>query len=618
MTELYVDDQRVIMEPKDFKLTFENPYISSSGEYTLEVELPLDCMPNRKVFGSIGRMEVRKEAVRYKARLMADNVAMLIGTATVTQVSDTSVKLQLLGGNSAVNFAATTDKVYIDEIDYGMLDFLSLPGEKGWGVVDFKPITTNEELNRILGMIEIRWDPMRYANCANSQFAFMPIYDETNEYVKNRTSFATDGMGSFCQTMANAIQPNLLFLVRKVVERFGYTLSAEMDREPWNRIYVATVRKALRFKEVLPHWTVREFLDEVQNFLDCTFVFDSRTMTAEMVSNADYLREGDQIFQPEDTFTCELLDDDDDPDKTLSSSNIEYDMGSSVEHQYDALSDELKKAFTHKAYGSFKELEKEVGGMSQLQRKLYIFDCPEGCYVWATDGDTDDDNGTWYLHQVDQFGPLIRDEESDESISLRICPVGISVDNPMSIYRYRYDGSRYHYSKIADCPTQMLSMENVMGDEESQAYSACVWASISGEEETPADEQKEDRLQVFFIDSMIQLVYQPDTQMSTAYPMPFTDYLDKTSFGGHTVRHEPWSMSLRQSGAQVYVGQLHTDSVRPRMRSEMQITFLADSLPDIRRVFIFNNKRYLCKKYEVTVMPTGIDRIIKGYFFELI
>ncbi len=646
MTELYIEGHKVIIESKDIKVTCENPFFSSSGEYTLEVELPLNNYINKQVFGSIDRFEVSKHSKKYEARLIADNIAVINGTATLTQVTEKSVKIQLFGGNSAVNFEANIEKVYIDEIDYGELDFTKVQGDltvTTWaGVRKSDGELAKNKVSRILAI----WDSSRIAYCGNiNQFMMMPIYDETNETVKNLTGLYI-GDNVRAHTGGMAVQPNLFYVIRKVIEHFGYRLTKnELDTEPWNRIFIANARASMLMGDCLPHWTVTDFLKEVEYFFNCTFVFSSKTKTAEIITNKNYFRQDIQSYPAEDTYSCELLGDDDEPEKNIASSNLKYDVSDSDEHKYDTLSDEIRLGYKHKKYSSRSEMVTAITAMGNADRRKYIFDCPEGSFVWATDGDTvDNDYDTghfgpgrrdsapaatseseWHIKQVDQFGALVRDEKSDDYLELKICPVAMTIEQTVNVFQIKKDGNTSNhggrYDLIAKCSAQMPCMQNPAGDDCSQRHSTCVWSAIIGEEDLEKQEDKEDRIQVFFVGDMLQYINKEGAAQDKKLPFPmvFTDYIDKAvSFDGYQNQHESWSMSLRQCGANAYIGQLHDIDISFNVKAEMQITFLSNRLPDIRKLFMFRNKKYVCKKYEVNITSNGIDNIIKGYFYEML
>lgn len=114
MIELYLNNQRVFTDTSEtVKLTKENPYFTQSGSYTLDVSIPMDILENRQFFKNIQSLQVTKKTDKMDATLIVDNHLLLSGSAVVNSISDTTVKVQLLGGNSDVNFIANNGDIYI-------------------------------------------------------------------------------------------------------------------------------------------------------------------------------------------------------------------------------------------------------------------------------------------------------------------------------------------------------------------------------------------------------------------------------------------------------------------------------------------------------------------------
>ena len=68
---------------------------------------------------TVSRQDVAKPTRQYKARLMYNNRTVLDGAANITQITNHSVKLQLLGQLAMHNSNDKEDRVYIDELDLG-------------------------------------------------------------------------------------------------------------------------------------------------------------------------------------------------------------------------------------------------------------------------------------------------------------------------------------------------------------------------------------------------------------------------------------------------------------------------------------------------------------------
>lgn len=594
MTELFLkkddtDWQKVIFSTQGsgFKLTRENPYFTESESYTLDVSLPMDILENRRFFGNLQRIDTTKKADKYQCRLMIDNHSMLDGTARISQVTESTVKVQLLGGNSELNFLSKEEGAYIDEMDLGLINLFFIIDYKGQILED---------------------------SDSDSIAAFMPVYDETNSVVSNCKTYDTatkkwKGLVNATTGIVSAPQPNLLYILKAVLHVSGYTLKqCDIDTEPWNRLYIASAKGTDYLAHALPHWTVGEFLSELCKLFNCTLSIDSSAKTVSVVSNTAFFRDTAKTsLLPVDEYTAEM--DDDDSTEALASSNIEYDMSSSSEHVYDILTTEVRDIIPHKTYDSIGSLRSDFAFLSGADKMRSLFICPTGTFIgWA---DKDVENPTPRLVQVDFFAPLIRDSKNDSAISLKICPVALAY----------IDDALYYGGSNPDTPRMsctVISMENPTGNEFPWDSDNNVTAQDFIEGTESADKaEKEDRLQLFFVDDVQQLSYvQSGADKGKTVPilMPFTDcgYIANT-----LTPHRPWSLALTRSDATHYLGQLHNTGLTFNTKAKHTIKFIADRMPDTTTVFHIRGKLYGCEKIEANVTEEGLDKLMTGYFYEM-
>ena len=98
------------------KVTYENQFVKDSGSYTYDISFPLDIADNRKVFGNVQRMDVKKNLADFEeCRLYADNRLIISGKGTVTSITNTTVKVQIVGGKSRIKYNSKFEKHHIDE-----------------------------------------------------------------------------------------------------------------------------------------------------------------------------------------------------------------------------------------------------------------------------------------------------------------------------------------------------------------------------------------------------------------------------------------------------------------------------------------------------------------------
>lgn len=640
MTQIYLDDTQLYMADSNIKLTRENAYFSQSGSYTLDVQLPLDIPQNKMFFGNIGRLETTKHNVKYKARLTVDNVDVLNGSATITNISDNAVKVQLLGGYSDINFLAKFGEEYIDNINYGNIN---VPAGFSTFVAGGSKATvpTVGDTDKGLKWMAGEWDSDVITAVGDDVYVCMPIYDETNEEVRNKTIIRSKlNQTHRAYSVCECVQPNLLYVLRTIIGNYGYKIANnDFNSKPWNRIYIANCAKTLNMANVLPHWTVKEFLEQIQYLFNGTFVFDEVHKTVDLKSNLTFFNNAEINFVPIEEFSSEITTDDNESTKSLSSSNVNYSCSDSKEHFYDILSEDIFNGYEHKTYINKDAMLADMANMTEADKRKYIFITPTGQYVYGTDDEPDisgtdsdahfggyedrDETSTkvWYVKQINQFGGIKRKDNND-GIDIKICPVAMSLANSIDYY---VPYLQNFYQKAFDMPAAMPSMQNEVGDDLSTKYSTCAWSGIYGEESAKKTDKSLDRIEIFLVeDTAIQYVNKPgvaDANKKIGYPMAFTDWLDKalalTDCNYKNV-HSSWSLALINCAAEHYIGQLHQNSYKINTNVEQQIDFIADTIPAVTNIFIFKNKRYACHKLEVSINNNGIDNKIKGYFYEMI
>ena len=118
MTKLYIDGVAVSL-PAGFTITVkqENAFFTKNGEYTYDIELSLQNPVNARLYGFLNRLNItERPATKRKAVLVADNRVYLNGSEIITGWTDETVSIQLVSGNSELNYFVGSDKL-ISELD---------------------------------------------------------------------------------------------------------------------------------------------------------------------------------------------------------------------------------------------------------------------------------------------------------------------------------------------------------------------------------------------------------------------------------------------------------------------------------------------------------------------
>lgn len=123
MIRLMIDGKVAVLKAEtSFKLTRMNPYFEDQGDFTFEVQLPLDgCAENLAIFGALHRAEVGVAGLigkRYDMQLIAPPLD-IHGYAQIANITEKEVKVQLVAGRSSFRHAIEDSAVYVNELDLG-------------------------------------------------------------------------------------------------------------------------------------------------------------------------------------------------------------------------------------------------------------------------------------------------------------------------------------------------------------------------------------------------------------------------------------------------------------------------------------------------------------------
>lgn len=264
------------------KVTYANQYVTDDGEYTYDITFPMNILENRVIFKNVSRLEVKKNIAKYDdCKLYCNSQLIMSGVGTILSVNEREIKLQIVGGKSRIKFNDRLTKHYIDEIPFGTADKPGYTVDKGCsqGWKGFQKINDiyrlDDDKSKFLG-VEGKW-------------CFVPVRDETNDMIANFVGVdKTKGfIGYNAPFIMNlAVQPNLMYIFRKVVEYEGYTLKRnDFYCKPWNLLYIASAYKTRELRRALPHWSSYTFIEEFRKLFNATIVFDDIQKTCSVIKN---------------------------------------------------------------------------------------------------------------------------------------------------------------------------------------------------------------------------------------------------------------------------------------------------------------------------------------------
>lgn len=613
MIRLMIDGKVAVLKAgTSFKLTRMNPYFEDQGDFTFEVQLPLDgCAENLAIFGALHRTEVGVAGwanVELPMHLIAPPVDV-VGVAKVMTVTDAEVKVQLLAGKSAVNdFGkdANGNDLYIDELDLGLK--LENPNT---------PVGFQEGYDKDHLFVTF---PVRDGE------GMIVNYPKWKYWTKNNV--VTEKV---CKYMNYAVQPYLATVINAIFKALGYVKRWSVFDTSWLKdVFVANNAQTSNVNDVLPHWTVAEFFKELQRtfgvYLEVKESVDVRGKVFKTVNliglSSHYEESADAVLT---RVTDELTTDiDHDEGKTTLEGNTDYEHGSIP--GVVRLPDEVWEKAVVMTFNNETLLRQWVGQHvvsdeeKATSKWLFVDLNLKRTHAFLKSAK----DGKFYLAEVDLFPPLIKNgpfygatTKRDINTRLRIVPLQMGYQS----FEYEYvlhptgGGEDVLPSTFDGYPVLVSQTQSVVVPEK-QAYS--VNDAIGGDGGSGESRTKPDKLEVA-LNSGVEWGKQPDVfpyKLALGVNLLPTDdgfYLPLTVA---TNAAQPFRLQP-SAHDDVCVGRNLAFAERIKTAAEHQFVFLDDVELDPTATYVIKGKRYACHKMEVTIDTNGVQPLKRGYFYEI-
>jgi hypothetical protein len=584
--QLIIDGKNAVLKKgSSFDYVSENRSFSDADDYTLSITLPLaDCPENLDIFGHVDRMDVDSRHVVLEASII-DRGFSKNGIITVVEATEVEVKCQFLEGRSVQNFLTTFDDVYINELSLGSYPTSSLP----------------QYTSIYLSDIE---------HGAN-QVALPWVYDDTGT-IQNEMIYDSDDALVWSQfakdTGKLSFQPYLIFIAKQICRAIGYTF----DFSQWensseiNLLICNTLPAAWdipQYARALPHWTVSEFFDELEKILVCEINIDHKTKHIGMsfCDNQEWAENEIELENVVDSFSSEVSYEDD-LCQFKGIANLRYSERSDskwtleqCQWLIDLLKQEGKYYKEFQTYTEFMNWYTDKFGLlgpgitgkdhergKDVGQLIHIVDTDTYALWKVVYGNLTQYPNMYFYSWVElnRFGDVINDPNSDNDIELACVPARVDETDDA------------HGLCLFLAPSGFNEKEDVDEDgiRQPMAYSAL----LKGEPDSEAEYY--DKLLLAYWDG------HSANESSTSYgggkrpPCPYVD--------------ERFSLRKR------YRGYLSGLKVSPR--EKMKVSWIGESIPDVRAIFFIRGKRYLCEKITATFTENGMSQLLKGEFYPLL
>ena len=319
MTELFIEGTSVVL-PKDFSIAVkrENPMFTKNGEYTYDITLPLGNPVNAKLYAHLGRWNTAAPMPTGRAAvLVADGRTYSNGTEIITGWTDNTVSIQIASGNSELNWLIGAEKK-LSEIgmketplpadDYGKFQHI----QKAWPEVDY---------------------------------ALFPVANPAGKLLNEWAFYGSEKEPAPAPGAVFAPQPFLLPFIQEVVRALGYTMTWNcLENTIFKNLCICHAWDATRWGDMLPGWTAKDFLTQVEQLFEAIFVVDNKAKTVRLLFRGEHLAGAPAVHVRlvEDAYETETEEEPDIED--MKQCNVRYNLPDSDSWKFACLPENAKQA----------------------------------------------------------------------------------------------------------------------------------------------------------------------------------------------------------------------------------------------------------------------------------
>lgn len=575
MTNLYIDGIAVVL-PSEFSITVkqENAFFTKNGEYTYDIELSLLVPENAKLYGFLNRLNItERPATKRKAVLVADNRVYLNGTEIITGWTDTKVSIQLVSGNSELNYFVGSDELIstlaMKETNPVVSGSVSTDYvKKTYPDVDYNLMMTYDSLHQVDKNI---WLYRLYNNDVNNPYAGYIVQKED------------------IQPYDYIPQPFLCAYMRELLKALGYTLEYNaIEDTPWKSVYIVHVCETYKWNEMLPGWTAKDFLQNIETMFNGSFLIDHRTKKVSFLLNVSYLPKVSNVHLQNvvDAYTVEVEEEE---EADAINSTIKYKLPSTEYYKLRCLPDVVKEAAKTKViddglFAFFGKPENQVTDtifdyQSENRKIIYL----EGSGIMS------------HLEMVDELASLVR-ENAESELELEFVPAELV---ERALYIEGIDPGGFYFGQY------YIPSVSVSDDEPDETTYDSIHNMVNNLSEKT--ESKSNIFLAFFRGlNPVQIGVMP----ANSYPLAFIDRFFPTTSWPATLSADYPTFNLVEMEKYFYSNAYKIDRKNP-----VKITCYDSNVYPASSVFEIFNRRYLAKEIEYTIGPNGRTTAWTGTFY---
>lgn len=638
MTTLIINDLMADLKTgSSFKFTKSNSIYTEDGEYTLDVTLPF-TQNNMAIFGLQNRLEINKKQLidsSYNFRMQSDYL-FVSGTAVISSVSNEEIKIQLIAGKSELKLLTEDNAgnpLYIDDIPLPKAYEAEFHRLYGYG----QEYTMEKAIDMFMRQPDMFFNPQdtMYGPPEKTNCVCFPIYSEADSAFANQrcvalyetrennnstyfnwyTWFLSDMPQSYPSSNAEytvpqelvlSPQPYLFYIVEEIFSSLGYTVIENFIKNSWMKnIFIANARGILDLNMILPHWTLDEFIEEIEKLCGVRILLKNKKQIYIVDKNKASSQPVIFLNQIVDSFQADIEDKEDTDQVSIGNVNYSYpdDLG------YLVLSDEIFERAKKSTFSSVEELYEYYQTLSveEIKKSDTLYQVGNDYFASINPGEAG-----WNLYEVNQMSQMQRQSYRDTDVNLRIVPIRSSFKE-FEFKKFFSEDSNTKYRFIAKDAAYAICLTTSDTRTQNNYLNFSIDDAIKGSE---IDRNKRDVIEIG-INLLTKQTLSPSDKQFQEYQIPIVWGIPYAlgPLGRYEIVNTGYHFRLNHIGSETIAARLNSGQ-NAKTRTKLCISFLDDGIIDPEAYFIIKNKKYVCEKIEYSISEKGVDKIKKGYFFE--
>ena len=611
MTELYIDGTAAVLG-KDFNIQVkrENPLFTKNGEYTYDITLPLDNATNAELYAHLNRLNVTQAvSTDRRAVLVADNRVYCNGTEVITGWTEDTVSIQIASGNSELNWLIGADL---------QISFLEGMPEMPW-------LPTVETVTYVRDNIEKTYPEVEHT--------FFSVFDSSNGFQVNPWWFddreGSPGLQPLQEGSATERffpQPFLCAFLKHLFSALGYRLEYNfLEDTAYRYLCLCHVHRTKKWCEVLPGWSVKDFLEQVEWLFNASVVVDERKRSVRLLNNTSFYAgtKTAHLQYVVDEYEAEAADEEDDAEAVqMGQCDVTYSFPDTTYYRTCRLSEAVKAAALYDTVPE--DFAPEVGLGARLDQwfadgthrrtdTIYT-DALTGRKAFFTELVQNSDTGSNFPNWTfcDDFADVKR-EDPDQTVELEIMPVELGkMDVAHCIIGAERDPYTWSSAKVT-MPVIGDGTQTTTEDSGQENIQPTL-SELIAEGDTDTSESKGKIYLAFHGGNNLNVYISRGNPYS--FPLAYTDqYIDVDR--ANEAHHYPVSADPDSTLRLTDLDRLFWGGYDIDLMHAIKLSSHDPNLYDARFIFEIRNKRYVCKDMEFTLDANGRKGAWTGTFYPI-